>query len=75
MSFRWAWSWPALSRFYDIPYPASEQVDAAVLRFTRERAPLLPTGEYRFTAAGHAIRVQVDARERSVLVLYVFRLR
>jgi hypothetical protein len=74
MSFRWAWNWPALARFYDIPYPASERVDAAVLHFTRERAPLLPSGEYRFTAAGYAIRVRVDTRERSVLVLYVFRL-
>jgi hypothetical protein len=74
MSFRWGWNWPALARFYDIPYPTSERVDAAVLRFTRERAPALATGEYRFVVAGYAVRVRVDARQRTVLVLYVHRL-
>jgi hypothetical protein len=74
MSFQWGWNWPALVRFYEIPWPASEKVDAAVLRFARERAPGLPSAEYRFTAAGYAVRVRVDAKERTVIVLYVFRL-
>ena len=34
MSFRWGWNWPALVRFYDIPYPTSASVDAAVIGFT-----------------------------------------
>jgi hypothetical protein len=74
MSFCWAWDFPALVRFNDIPWPASQRVDAAVLRFTREHAPFLPTGEYRVKSGGYAVGMRVDATAKTVLVVYVLRL-
>ena len=74
MTFRWAWSWPALTAFYDLHVHTATAVDRAVLDFTRDRAPHLPSGRYRLVAGGCAIRVRVDATFRTVLVLYVVRL-
>ncbi|MFO0756417.1 MAG: hypothetical protein U0359_07995 [Byssovorax sp.] len=75
MSFTIEWDYPARALFEDVPWPTSETVDAAVLRFARDHAPSLPSGPYRFCSAGYAIAVRSDRSAGTVLVLYVHRLR
>jgi hypothetical protein len=75
MSFRIGWDYPALALFADIPWPTSADVDAAVQRFARERAPALASGTYGVRASGYTLRMQVDRNAGTVLVLYLYRRR
>jgi hypothetical protein len=75
MTFSVEYDFPALHTFMRIPWPLSQDVDAAVFRFTREHAPSLPSGVYRIRAAGYAMGLCVDARRGTVLVLYLYRRR
>jgi hypothetical protein len=75
MSFRIGWDFPALALFAHVPWPASADVDAAVLRFAAERAPRVPSGAYRVRAGGYEIALRVDGQAGTVLVLYLYRAR
>lgn len=74
MTFRWAWDWPALINFDRIPHPwTAAAVDAAVQRFTRERAPSAETGEYRLRVEGYVVGLFVNRAAETVLVTYIYR--
>jgi len=75
MSFRLGWDYPALASFQHVPWPTSADVDAAILRFAAERAPLVPSGAYRIRTKGYEIAVRVDAKMGTVLVLHIYRVR
>jgi hypothetical protein len=71
MSVEVVWDFPALAAFYEVPWPASADVDAAVLRFAEGRAKRMESGRYRIRAAGYEVAVRLDRRAGTVLVLYV----
>jgi hypothetical protein len=76
MIFAVDWDFPARTFLLNrILWPASGDVAAEVHRFATTRAPSLPSGPYRFRAAGHLLDVRVDQRRGTVLVLGIYRVR
>ena len=75
MIFAVEYDFPARWAFDRVPWPTSAAVDAAILRFAAERAPHLESRSCTVRAAGYWIRVRVDRKLGTVLVLWLERVR
>lgn len=71
MTFAVEWDFPARRALERVPWPKSGDVAAVVYRFATTRAPLLRSDACVVRGAGYWIRLRVDQKAGTVLVLYL----